>query len=217
MQTVHNASPTGRVIIGSWVYDLAQITAIHTISDSANGRPNEVEVLTPQGIHTLYDEEAMVMWSFYTLEATDTAESLARYKQEIEDIIVAEAQALGQVDQDQQQPQATRYTYVYTPEDVQTYLDVSRALDRADHNVITLAQYGLVKPDDLRTWCIIAQALENASFYIAITDWDANSVEVHRLPGETPHGHWKKWMDDEEATHLIAETITDVERQKAND
>lgn len=212
MQTVHNAArPNDRVIIGDWVYDLLQITALHVCSWSANGRPNEVEILTPQGMLQLYDQDAMVMWDLYTLGAITTADSLARYAQEIEDIIAAEAQALGH---DQQQPnQATRYTYVYTPEDVQTYLDVSRALDCVKNRDVTaLVEQGLVKPDDLRTWSIIAQALGLASFYIKITDWDTDRVEVHRLPGETPHGQWKEWVGDGAATRLIAKTLTDVER-----
>jgi len=241
MQTVHNARPTERVIIGNWVYDLSQIASIHIVSLSANGRPNELQIVTPQGIRYLYDEEAMVMWDLYTIGAIDTVDSLARYKQELEDIIVAEAQGSGRVDPDQQQPpqhigvhipeeaapapqwlrdwgKPPQYIYVYTPEDVQTYLDVSRALDCVkNRNVIALVEQGLVKPDDLRTWSVIAQALGLASFYIKITDWDTDRVEVHRLPGETPHGQWKEWVGDGAATRLIAKTLTDVERQKAND
>jgi hypothetical protein len=200
------------IIIGKVGYNLNQVITASIARMDLKGRPIDVELLVPNSDHPvlhLYDEEALTFWEVYTADALDTTETLARHFEELQGAFEEGAHAQGDLDL-HQPPQ---YTYVYTPEDVQTYLDVSRALDCVkDRDITALVEQGLVKPDDLRTWSIIAQALSLASFYIRITDWDTDRVEVHRLPGETPHGQWKEWVGDGAATRLIAKTLTDVER-----
>jgi hypothetical protein len=202
-QTVH---------IGPVIYFTGNFARARIVRQDVKGRPICIELVTASGqaMVTEYDEEAMTLWDFLCRDSIDgsaillhhQAETQAEFDEIVRDEAAQEHPPLGQRDH-------------YTADDVITYFQVSRALDKVNREVDTLISEEWVTPTELKVWSVVAHALGDASDRIKIVDWDRDRVEVHRFAGETPHGHWQEWMPDQEAADLVATALNDAAYQKA--